>query len=779
MRAQVYPDGDDGAAVEGELEVLEYICTHHATLAGFWPDVTDSEHYAAHLVKVRKVADFCRTSLAPRVASATGGTNEGLLAIALDTLRDSYVGRDGYMVGDQFGVADLLVVTTIRPWTLMEGAVPHEIRELEHFAQHTMCVAPPPALSAAHPLTRAGVLFVCGSACSKGWTELMEPWDRAAIRDAEDSQDMDRVPPGHSSAWATHITKSRPVQPRDVLRLAANIGIVSAAAVRCRLLPPPLTRGRRRAQDVDAEPTLLWLVRHALETPLPPHWRVVGHRPGSGTADGKKKAVPGTLQRSMSHHPTSRGSDGIGGLDSAPATGGRRMRATQSFHPGGKQVERKEEEKGVRFVNQLTGESTFVHPGAKFLLSDVAEARSFAESIGVSLGVAARRHGAWMQFRGIDGDDHSSVAVGPKAESRRASADSAGAGAGVASRRSSAGSGAAAGGAGGDGEKEEDERTLKMTMGSLGVEAGIPSLSRPATQGAGRPGTSATAMSTRERIEAAQKAAEPVEEDPDAGYFWHDFLTGEEGHTLPDGARELPRPASASEAPATLVEQAPGDAMDATAQSIALTSTLNRSRARRKKGAASAANLSTMCFSSWWYEGNGLPFHNMETRGASDSSMTKHVIDIEFDVDTGAVRVAMRGDDKTYSLSHVNGKDGPLECWDLHVGARIDVLGRATTLMQATAATQAWIDHHALRLRRLIARMEAELVKYDRATAATLMRKRQQPERKGGRNNLRGMLDLLDLLRRNLAKYRPKLAMSIVQSIADPHADGKTKRGRK
>ena len=36
-----------------------------------------------------------------------------------------------------------------------------------------------------------------------------------------------------------------------------------------------------------------------------------------------------------------------------------------------------------------------------------------------------------------------------------------------------------------------------------------------------------------------------------------------------------------------------------------------------------------------------------------------------------------------------------LQCWDLHVGCRINVLGRPTTLMQCDLVTAQWLEYHS------------------------------------------------------------------------------------
>ena len=114
---------------------------------------------------------------------------------------------------------------------------------------------------------------------------------------------------------------------------------------------------------------------------------------------------------------------------------------------------------------------------------------------------------------------------------------------------------------------------------------------------------------------------------------------------------------------------------------------------------------------------------------------------------------------------------------------------------QATLATQQWIDHHAVRLEKLIKRMTKELVKYDVDASHQLSKKRQQAVTKGvrqcsrrivdvpvparvsnvstlfpprvlqGKTHLRAKVDFLDTLRRKLAFYRPKLAQNILEGL--------------
>lgn len=196
-----------------------------------------------------------------------------------------------------------------------------------------------------------------------------------------------------------------------------------------------------------------------------------------------------------------------------------------------------------------------------------------------------------------------------------------------------------------------------------------------------------------------------------------------------------------------------------------------RGTSSHQRGGApcSVHELDTLHFKSWWKEGNATPQASSEKRDVNTSAFRRQTVDVFFTIEDGSFKIALEGDDKVYSISHIEGRNGPLECWDLYVGARINMLGRNITLkqvrtrargrlvwhvvllygaqgalashgdglrrayVQATLATQQWIDHHAVRLEKLIKRMTKELVKYDVDASHQLSKKRQQAVTKGVR----------------------------------------------
>lgn len=59
------------------------------------------------------------------------------------------------------------------------------------------------------------------------------------------------------------------------------------------------------------------------------------------------------------------------------------------------------------------------------------------------------------------------------------------------------------------------------------------------------------------------------------------------------------------------------------------------------------------------------------------------------------------------------GRDGELlQCWDLYVGQKIDVLGKPTTLMQASHATLQWLEYHTRRLLKKAMELENEIMQF-------------------------------------------------------------------
>ncbi len=66
----------------------------------------------------------------------------------------------------------------------------------------------------------------------------------------------------------------------------------------------------------------------------------------------------------------------------------------------------------------------------------------------------------------------------------------------------------------------------------------------------------------------------------------------------------------------------------------------------------------------------------------------------------------------TYRVKSLRTKHGPASCWDLHIGATIDLFGKQTTLTGCEHATREWIETNAKRLREVRALLARKLAKF-------------------------------------------------------------------
>eukprot|EP00964_Phaeocystis_antarctica_P026591 scaffold14984_cov69-Phaeocystis_antarctica.AAC.3 len=153
-----------------------------------------------------------------------------------------------------------------------------------------------------------------------------------------------------------------------------------------------------------------------------------------------------------------------------------------------------------------------------------------------------------------------------------------------------------------------------------------------------------------------------------------------------------------------------------------------------------------LVFFSWWNEELLLPdevtpsgFGMGLRRQMELRFLTKEGV---FQLVTDDARVPI-----SFRVDHANGS--PLQATELHVGARIDVLGRATTLQRGSAKTSNWIDSEAKRLLRRREALSDELAKFcdvqkalsKRGVGRLYLKHASKPEEKvptplGGETNL-------------------------------------------
>uniref|UniRef100_A0A7S0WN84 WW domain-containing protein n=1 Tax=Pyramimonas obovata TaxID=1411642 RepID=A0A7S0WN84_9CHLO len=242
--------------------------------------------------------------------------------------------------------------------------------------------------------------------------------------------------------------------------------------------------------------------------------------------------------------------------------------------------------------------------------------------------------------------------------------------------------------------------------------------------------------------------------------YYYNFLDGSTSETCPDGA-EIPSLAKdfipAYDASNFGVDtEIPGGAPS--------------TRPRPKPDIVNRDGiLRELVFKSWWTEDSEKPDRgNSETAGGV---LEKRYMTIKFDVYAQTFEIHLDNEElvRLYNLSSVTAKNGkPIQCWDLYVGAKLNLLGKTTTLMQGDLNTLHWLDKHAKRLRKIKASLQGELRKYEtRALAAAVIYEKGVPGRKGA-TSLRALLEQVEKLCATLAQFRPSVAQRYANQATAP-----------
>eukprot|EP00163_Fabomonas_tropica_P010278 TRINITY_DN2037_c0_g1_i1.p1 TRINITY_DN2037_c0_g1~~TRINITY_DN2037_c0_g1_i1.p1 ORF type:complete len:211 (-),score=22.94 TRINITY_DN2037_c0_g1_i1:50-682(-) len=145
-----------------------------------------------------------------------------------------------------------------------------------------------------------------------------------------------------------------------------------------------------------------------------------------------------------------------------------------------------------------------------------------------------------------------------------------------------------------------------------------------------------------------------------------------------------------------------------------------------------------MHFESWYYEGK-----------------TKHYLGIDFNTDEEVFDVTVGADKNPFTLVVV-GRDGlPLQCWDLHINAILDIMGKPTTLKRCDPLTQKWLDTQARYLNQQVQILEEKLHKFTsfRVKAPNPMDSKDQYANLGGKIRLRSLVRIYSELREKLDQF--------------------------
>jgi len=156
--------------------------------------------------------------------------------------------------------------------------------------------------------------------------------------------------------------------------------------------------------------------------------------------------------------------------------------------------------------------------------------------------------------------------------------------------------------------------------------------------------------------------------------------------------------------------------------------------------------LELLTFNSWWTDEFG-----------------RRNLELLFHVDSGNAQVSISGTGKTFTMSHLQDKASrKLEAFDLFIGAQVVILGRRTTLMQASAKTVAWNEKKSKCLGKMRENLEQELKKY---TQKQPILRFCTPKQRGAAN-LYALVQDIRNLHAALKEFRPKVADQIVSPLS-------------
>lgn len=133
---------------------------------------------------------------------------------------------------------------------------------------------------------------------------------------------------------------------------------------------------------------------------------------------------------------------------------------------------------------------------------------------------------------------------------------------------------------------------------------------------------------------------------------------------------------------------------------------------------------------------------------ANTASLSRVVIDNNEGPDAGPEALVMDG----VEITLPNGS--PAACWDLHIGAKVSVLGRKLSLLQASRETLEWLEEHGRRLTKLKDAYLDDLAKYQQKALPNAIVWKKGPMVRGGAS-LRSLVDQIGEILALISKFRP------------------------
>lgn len=157
-------------------------------------------------------------------------------------------------------------------------------------------------------------------------------------------------------------------------------------------------------------------------------------------------------------------------------------------------------------------------------------------------------------------------------------------------------------------------------------------------------------------------------------------------------------------------------------------------------------------FKTWWLEGSGV------------SKSVRKDATLRLYCSTGAASVTLSCG-SCIEISRLEGKRGPIETWDLHVGKRLTLLGRPVTLQQASLQTAQWLESEVKFLGGIRDSLQTALLKYGIFCTEERRGLDAHAQETPTRVNLRSVLEEIETLRRALADLHLAEAEKLTQHL--------------
>ena len=105
-------------------------------------------------------------------------------------------------------------------------------------------------------------------------------------------------------------------------------------------------------------------------------------------------------------------------------------------------------------------------------------------------------------------------------------------------------------------------------------------------------------------------------------------------------------------------------------------------------------NKINLTFYSWWFENNA-----------------KHRLELTYNLENSVLKVKIDDEPEEHTIEGLcSAKGKQIDCWDLFVGAELDIFGKKTVLKQCDRMTAQWNLFHGRKLLKMREKLSTTLI---------------------------------------------------------------------